>query len=81
MQRAIGGTPDVLEVGPLFAAVKALTDRSRRPLRDAAYHLWRARNKLAHLRALTAGEQRDLVTAFAGLSRHPSPGAAPPDPG
>lgn len=70
----IGGVPDVLEVGPLFVAVKALSGRNRPALRDAVYLLWQARNKLAHLQALTTDEQRDLVTVFAGLSLDSSSG-------
>ncbi|WP_229398865.1 hypothetical protein [Micromonospora okii] len=68
VQDALGGAPDVLEVGPLFVAVKALSGRARPALRDAVYLLWQARNKLAHLQALTTREQRDLVAAFAGLN-------------
>ncbi|MGC4897577.1 hypothetical protein [Micromonospora sp. DT31] len=70
----IGGASDVLEVGPLFVAVKALSGRNRPALRDAVYLLWQARNKLAHLQALTTNEQRDLVTAFAGLNLEPGRG-------
>lgn len=64
-------TSDVLEVGPLFVAVRTLFGRDRPALRDAVYLLWQARNKLAHLQALRTDEQRDLVAAFAGLTLDP----------
>ncbi|WBB78032.1 hypothetical protein O7606_17455 [Micromonospora sp. WMMD882] len=65
---AIGDTPAVLEVGPLFVAVRALAGRDRPALCDAVYRLREARNKLAHLQALTTDEQRDLVGAFASVT-------------
>ncbi|MEU8606668.1 hypothetical protein AB0C29_01500 [Actinoplanes sp. NPDC048791] len=67
VRSVLGDVPDVLEVGPLFVAVRALSGRNRPPLRDAVHLLWQARNKLAHLTALTSDEQRDLIAAFAPL--------------
>lgn len=65
---ASNGISEILEVGPLFVAVRELSGRRRPALRDAAFLLWKARNKLAHLQALTTDEQRELITGFAGLS-------------
>jgi hypothetical protein len=59
---------DILEVGPLCAAVRSLVGRQRPALRDAVHQLRNARNQLAHLQALTIHEQRDLVRAFAGIN-------------
>ncbi|WP_320064352.1 hypothetical protein [Micromonospora sp. RTGN7] len=68
VQAVLDGGSDVLEVGPLFVAVNNLSGRARPALRDAVYLLRQARNKLAHLQALTTNEQRDLVAAFAKLN-------------
>jgi hypothetical protein len=67
VKSVLGDVPDVLEVGPLSVAVRALSGRNRPALRDAVHLLWQARNKLAHLTALTSDEQRNLVAAFATL--------------
>ncbi|MGC4806777.1 hypothetical protein [Micromonospora sp. DT233] len=68
VQAVLGDLSEVLEVGPLHVAVTQLVGRSRPPLRDAVHLLRQARNKLAHLQALTTGEQRELVAAFARLT-------------
>jgi hypothetical protein len=78
VRSVLGDVPDVLEVGPLSVAVRALSGRNRPALRDAVHQLWKARNKLAHLTALTSDEQRDLVAAFAPLKFDLAPPAVSP---
>jgi hypothetical protein len=53
-----------LEVGPLFVAVHRLTGSEQPALRDAAFRLKEARNRLAHLGVLSLAEQRELIDAF-----------------